>query len=84
MTPGMQGVIKAVGKTRKIYDKYGPETAFFKVLPSPSVISRMTGSLHLVLHAPTVSVCFCVCLLVFGSLELLAPYIYQTSFPSSH
>ncbi|XP_042564488.1 ubiquitin carboxyl-terminal hydrolase 25 isoform X3 [Clupea harengus] len=32
MTPGMQGVIKAVGKTRKIYDKYGPETAFFKAI----------------------------------------------------
>ncbi|XP_063059039.1 ubiquitin carboxyl-terminal hydrolase 25 isoform X2 [Engraulis encrasicolus] len=32
LTPSMQGVLMAVGKTRKIFDKLGPETAFFKAI----------------------------------------------------
>lgn len=32
MTPDMQGIIMAIGKARSVYDKSGPEAAFFKVL----------------------------------------------------
>ncbi|TSM28222.1 Ubiquitin carboxyl-terminal hydrolase 25 [Bagarius yarrelli] len=32
MTPNMQGVIMAIGKARSVYDKSGPEAAFFKAL----------------------------------------------------
>uniref|UniRef100_A0A8C1X9C4 Ubiquitin carboxyl-terminal hydrolase 25 n=1 Tax=Cyprinus carpio TaxID=7962 RepID=A0A8C1X9C4_CYPCA len=32
MTPNMQGVIMAIGKSRSVYDKCGPEAAFFKAL----------------------------------------------------
>ncbi|XP_051971942.1 ubiquitin carboxyl-terminal hydrolase 25-like [Xyrauchen texanus] len=32
MTPNMQGVIMAIGKSRSVYDKCGPETAFFKAM----------------------------------------------------
>ncbi|XP_062391855.1 ubiquitin carboxyl-terminal hydrolase 25 isoform X5 [Sardina pilchardus] len=32
LTASLQGVIMAVGKTRKIFDKYGPEMAFFKAI----------------------------------------------------
>lgn len=32
MTPNMQGIIMAIGKARSVYDKSGPEAAFFKVL----------------------------------------------------
>lgn len=32
MTPNMQGIIMAIGKARNVYDKSGPEAAFFKVL----------------------------------------------------
>lgn len=31
MTPNMQGVIMAIGKSGSVYDKCGPEAAFFKV-----------------------------------------------------
>lgn len=33
MTPNMQGIIMAIGKSSSIYEKSGPEAAFFKVLP---------------------------------------------------
>ncbi|XP_046717144.1 ubiquitin carboxyl-terminal hydrolase 25 isoform X1 [Silurus meridionalis] len=32
MTPNMQGIIMAIGKARSVYDKSGPEAAFFKAL----------------------------------------------------
>nr|XP_055063881.1 ubiquitin carboxyl-terminal hydrolase 25 isoform X3 [Misgurnus anguillicaudatus] len=32
MTPNMQGVIMAIGKSRSVYDKGGPEAAFFKAM----------------------------------------------------
>ncbi|XP_016331653.1 ubiquitin carboxyl-terminal hydrolase 25-like [Sinocyclocheilus anshuiensis] len=32
MTPNMQGVIMAIGKSRSVYDKCGPEAAFFKAV----------------------------------------------------
>ncbi|XP_051764171.1 ubiquitin carboxyl-terminal hydrolase 25 isoform X1 [Ctenopharyngodon idella] len=32
MTPNMQGVIMAIGKSRSVYDKCGPEAAFFKAM----------------------------------------------------
>uniref|UniRef100_A0A8C2Q1D4 Ubiquitin carboxyl-terminal hydrolase 25 n=1 Tax=Cyprinus carpio TaxID=7962 RepID=A0A8C2Q1D4_CYPCA len=32
MTPNMQGIIMAIGKSRSVYDKCGPEAAFFKAL----------------------------------------------------
>ncbi|TRY93323.1 hypothetical protein DNTS_022921, partial [Danionella cerebrum] len=32
MTPNMQGVIMAIGKSRSVYDKSGPEAAFFQAL----------------------------------------------------
>uniref|UniRef100_A0A8B9LEX3 Ubiquitin carboxyl-terminal hydrolase n=1 Tax=Astyanax mexicanus TaxID=7994 RepID=A0A8B9LEX3_ASTMX len=32
MTPNMQGIIMAIGKTRSVYDKCGPEAAFFKAI----------------------------------------------------
>lgn len=32
MTPSMQGVIMAIGKSRSVYDRCGPEAGFFKVL----------------------------------------------------
>lgn len=31
MTPNMQGVIMAIGKSGSVYEKNGPEAAFFKV-----------------------------------------------------
>lgn len=31
MTPNMQGVIMAIGKSSSVYEKNGPEAAFFKV-----------------------------------------------------
>lgn len=33
MTPDMQGVIMAIGKSSSVYEKNGPEAAFFKVQP---------------------------------------------------
>lgn len=33
MTPNMQGIIMAIGKSSSVYKKSGPEAAFFKVLP---------------------------------------------------
>ncbi|XP_077360340.1 ubiquitin carboxyl-terminal hydrolase 25 isoform X1 [Festucalex cinctus] len=32
MTPNMQGVIMAIGKSRRVYEKNGPEAAFFQAL----------------------------------------------------
>ncbi|XP_056298543.1 ubiquitin carboxyl-terminal hydrolase 25 isoform X3 [Pseudoliparis swirei] len=32
MTPNMQGVIMAIGKSSSVYEKNGPETAFFKAI----------------------------------------------------
>ncbi|KTF76929.1 hypothetical protein cypCar_00015384 [Cyprinus carpio] len=32
MTPNMQGIIMAIGKSRSVYDKCGPEAAFFKAM----------------------------------------------------
>ncbi|XP_030648284.1 ubiquitin carboxyl-terminal hydrolase 25 isoform X2 [Chanos chanos] len=32
MTPTMQGIIMAIGKSRSVYDKCGPEAAFFKAI----------------------------------------------------
>uniref|UniRef100_A0AAY4D7U6 Ubiquitin carboxyl-terminal hydrolase n=1 Tax=Denticeps clupeoides TaxID=299321 RepID=A0AAY4D7U6_9TELE len=32
MTPNMQGIIMAIGKARSVYDKCGPEAAFFKAI----------------------------------------------------
>ncbi|XP_051973177.1 ubiquitin carboxyl-terminal hydrolase 25 isoform X2 [Xyrauchen texanus] len=32
MTPNMQGVIMSIGKSRSVYDKCGPEAAFFKAM----------------------------------------------------
>ncbi|XP_059401116.1 ubiquitin carboxyl-terminal hydrolase 25-like isoform X2 [Carassius carassius] len=32
MTPNMQGVIMAIGKSRSVHDKCGPEAAFFKAM----------------------------------------------------
>lgn len=32
MTPSMQGIIMAIGKSRSVYDRCGPEAGFFKVL----------------------------------------------------
>uniref|UniRef100_A0AAR2IYQ3 Ubiquitin carboxyl-terminal hydrolase n=1 Tax=Pygocentrus nattereri TaxID=42514 RepID=A0AAR2IYQ3_PYGNA len=32
MTPNMQGIIMAIGKSRSVYDKCGPEAAFFKAI----------------------------------------------------
>ncbi|XP_016125104.1 ubiquitin carboxyl-terminal hydrolase 25-like [Sinocyclocheilus grahami] len=32
MTPNMQGVIMAIGKSRSVYEKCGPEAAFFKAM----------------------------------------------------
>ena len=31
MTPNMQGIIMAIGKSRSVYDRCGPEAGFFKV-----------------------------------------------------
>lgn len=31
MTPNMQGIIMAIGKSRNVYDRCGPEAGFFKV-----------------------------------------------------
>lgn len=48
MTPNMQGVIMAIGKSRSVYDKCGPEAAFFKVhdllhaTPPVHLISSLT------------------------------------------
>lgn len=38
MTPNMQGIIMAIGKARSVYDKSGPEAAFFKVLFAPVTV----------------------------------------------
>lgn len=39
VTPNMQGIIMAIGKSSSIYEKSGPEAAFFKVLiTSPSLL----------------------------------------------
>ncbi|XP_036099303.1 ubiquitin carboxyl-terminal hydrolase 25 [Molossus molossus] len=32
MTPSMQGIIMAIGKSRSVYDKCGPEAGFFKAI----------------------------------------------------
>lgn len=43
MTPNMQGVIMAIGKSGSVYEKNGPEAAFFKVhtvSPLPVLISH--------------------------------------------
>ncbi|KAE8621849.1 hypothetical protein XENTR_v10004995 [Xenopus tropicalis] len=32
MTPNMQGIIMAIGKSRNVYDKCGPEAGFFKAI----------------------------------------------------
>ncbi|XP_048837149.1 LOW QUALITY PROTEIN: ubiquitin carboxyl-terminal hydrolase 25-like [Brienomyrus brachyistius] len=32
LTPSMQGIILAVGRARSVYEKYGPEAAFFKAI----------------------------------------------------
>lgn len=43
MTPNMQGVIMAIGKSGSVYEKNGPEAAFFKVhtvSPPPVLISH--------------------------------------------
>ena len=42
MTPNMQGIIMAIGKSSSIYEKNGPEAAFFKVQP----LSFHLSSLH--------------------------------------
>jgi hypothetical protein len=31
MTPNMQGIIMSIGKARTVFEKLGPEAAFFKV-----------------------------------------------------
>lgn len=50
MTPNMQGIIMAIGKSSSVYEKNGPEAAFFKVhtiSPLPFLISH---SFHLLFH----------------------------------
>nr|XP_020015397.1 ubiquitin carboxyl-terminal hydrolase 25-like [Castor canadensis] len=32
MTPNMQGIIMAIGKSRNVYDRCGPEAGFFKAI----------------------------------------------------
>uniref|UniRef100_A0A3B3SBW4 Ubiquitin carboxyl-terminal hydrolase 25 n=1 Tax=Paramormyrops kingsleyae TaxID=1676925 RepID=A0A3B3SBW4_9TELE len=32
LTPSMQGIILAIGRARSVYEKYGPEAAFFKAI----------------------------------------------------
>jgi hypothetical protein len=54
MTPNMQGIIMSIGKARSVFEKLGPEAAFFKVHTSrshfsflfQSFIYSLTISLH--------------------------------------
>lgn len=50
MTPNMQGIIMAIGKSSSVYEKSGPEAAFFKVQPlSAPLHFTLTHFLHLLL-----------------------------------
>lgn len=51
MTPNMQGIIMAIGKSSSIYEKNGPEAAFFKVPPLSFYLSS-SHSLSLPLLCP--------------------------------
>lgn len=47
MTPNMQGVIMAIGKSGSVYENNGPEAAFFKVHPvSPSPLPVLISHSH--------------------------------------
>lgn len=47
MTPNMQGVIMAIGKSSSTYEKNGPEAAFFKVHTACPLPVLIPCSLHL-------------------------------------
>lgn len=55
MTPNMQGIIMAIGKSGSVYEKNGPEAAFFKVQPLSftfhhSTLTRLLHPIHLFFH----------------------------------
>lgn len=56
MTPNMQGVIMAIGKSSSVYEKNGPEAAFFKVHTVSVLHVLIPFSLNL--HPASL---FCVC-----------------------
>lgn len=47
MTPNMQGVIMAIGKSSSVYEKNGPEAAFFKVLSFAHLLHSLSTHFHL-------------------------------------
>uniref|UniRef100_A0AAR2KTJ3 Ubiquitin carboxyl-terminal hydrolase 25 n=1 Tax=Pygocentrus nattereri TaxID=42514 RepID=A0AAR2KTJ3_PYGNA len=52
MTPNMQGIIMAIGKSRSVYDKCGPEAAFFKRAVSILHGSPSHSTDYLMSHPP--------------------------------
>lgn len=55
MTPDMQGVIMAIGKSSSVYEKNGPEAAFFKVQPLSPFRSHSLPSPPLLLLCSSVT-----------------------------
>lgn len=66
MTPNMQGVIMAIGKSSSVYEKNGPEAAFFKV----HTVSALHVLIPYSLNLQTISLS-CVSLLLSFSVYFL-------------
>lgn len=71
MTPNMQGVIMAIGKSSSTYEKNGPEAAFFKVHTACPLPVLIPYSLHL---KPTY-LFLCVCFMVFSTYFPTVPWL---------
>lgn len=66
MTPNMQGIIMAIGKSVSVYEKNGPEAAFFKVQPLSFTLLHSTVTHLLHLHPSSLSrVCVRILLCIF-------------------
>lgn len=82
MTPNMQSIIMAIGKSSSVYEKSGPEAAFFKVHSIPPIHFPIPHSLT---HSSSIQLLFYV-YLSSGSLQCtfvkcidIYIYIYMNS-----
>lgn len=82
MTPNMQGVIMAIGKSSSTYEKNGPEAAFFKVHTACPLPFLIPYSLHL----KPAYLFLCICFMVFScvlSYSTMTAFFHYSDFNSA-